>query len=47
MIKKQVKTLENDGEDVKTEFTPQKIDSMLALRKSAVLSKRIGFGISA
>ncbi len=39
--------LENDGEDVKTEFTPQKIDSMLALRKSAVLSKRIGFGISA
>ena len=39
--------LENDGEDVKTEFTPQKIDSLLALRKSAVLSKRIGFGISA
>lgn len=39
--------LENDGEDVKTEFTPQKIDSLLALRKSAVLSKRIGFGVCA
>lgn len=39
--------LEHDGEDVKTEFTPQKIDELLALRKSAILSKRIGFGVCA
>lgn len=39
--------LEHDGEDVKTEFTPQKIDELLALRKSATLSKRIGFGVCA
>ena len=39
--------LEHDGEDVKTEFTPQKIDELLAVRKSATISKRIGFGINA
>ncbi len=37
--------LENDGEDVKTEFTPAKIDSLLSIRKSAGFSKRIGFGV--
>lgn len=37
--------LENDGEDVKTEFTPEKIDQLLAARKSAGFSKRIGFGV--
>ena len=37
--------LENDGEDVKTEFTPTKIDSLLSIRKSAGFSKRIGFGV--
>lgn len=39
--------LEHDGEDVKTEFTPQKIDKLLSVRKSAVMAKRIGFGIRA
>ena len=39
--------LEHDGEDVKTEFTPQKIDELLSARKSAVLAKRIGFGVCA
>ncbi len=39
--------LEHDGEDVKTEFTPQKIDELLSVRKSAVMAKRIGFGIRA
>ena len=39
--------LEHDGEDVKTEFTPQKIDELLSARKSAVLAKRIGFGVRA
>lgn len=37
--------LEHDGEDVKTEFTPQKIDDLLRMRKSAAMSKRIGFGV--
>lgn len=37
--------LENDCEDVKTEFTPQKIDELLALRKSAGFAKKIGFGV--
>ncbi|MDE5615473.1 MAG: AAA family ATPase [Alphaproteobacteria bacterium] len=35
--------LENDGNDTRTEFTPTKIDSLLAIRKSAGISKRIGF----
>ncbi len=35
--------LENDGEDVRTEFTPEKIDKLLSLRKSCGFSKRIGF----
>ena len=39
--------LEHDGEDVKTEFTPQKIDELLSARKSAVLARRIGFGVRA
>lgn len=39
--------LEHDGEDVKTEFTPQKIDELLSVRKSATMSKRIGFGVRA
>ncbi len=39
--------LEHDGEDVKTEFTPQKIDELLSVRKSAVMAKRIGFGVRA
>ena len=39
--------LEHDCMDVKTEFTPQKIDELLAVRKSATLAKRIGFGIRA
>ena len=39
--------LENDGEDVKTEFTIQKIDELLAARKSSVMAKRIGFGVRA
>lgn len=39
--------LEHDCEDVKTEFTPHKIDELLSVRKSATLSKRIGFGARA
>lgn len=39
--------LENDGEDVKTDFTPKKIDELLSVRKTAGMSKRIGFGINA
>ncbi len=36
--------LENDGMDVKTEFTNEKIDELLSYRKSIGLSKKIGFG---
>ena len=39
--------LENDCADVRTEFTPAKIDELLSIRKSAGLSKRIGFGAAA
>ncbi len=39
--------LENDGEDVKTEFTSEKIDKLLSVRKSATLAKRIGFSARA
>lgn len=38
--------LENDGEDAPTEFTPEKIDELLSIRKSAGFSKRIGFGVT-
>lgn len=37
--------LENDCEDIKTEFTPQKIDELLSSRKSAGFAKKIGFGV--
>lgn len=39
--------LENDGEDIRTEFTASKIDDLLSIRKSAGFSKRIGFGVRA
>lgn len=39
--------LENNCMDVKTEFTPEKIDELLSLRKSAGFAKKIGFGIRA
>lgn len=39
--------LENDGEDIKTEFDNKKIDELLSMRKSAALSKRIGFSARA
>lgn len=38
--------LENDGDDVPTEFTVQKIDDLLSLQQSAGFAKRIGFGVS-
>jgi ATP-dependent Lon protease len=37
--------LENNAEDIRTEFTPEKIDELLALRKSAGFAKKIGFGV--
>lgn len=37
--------LENDGEDVKTEFTSAKIDDLLKIHKSSNLTKKIGFGV--
>ncbi len=37
--------LENDCADIKTEFTPEKIDKLLSLRKSAGFAKKIGFGV--
>lgn len=37
--------LENDCVDTKTEFTPEKIDSLLSMRKTAGFSKKIGFGV--
>lgn len=39
--------LENDCADVKTEFTIDKIDKLLSVRKSAGFSKKIGFGLNA
>lgn len=39
--------LENDGEDVLTEFTPEKIDALLSVRKSAGFNSRIGFSARA
>ena len=38
--------LENDGEDVATDFTIEKIDDLLSLQQSAGFSKRIGFGVN-
>ncbi|MBQ8256242.1 MAG: AAA family ATPase [Alphaproteobacteria bacterium] len=35
--------LENNCEDIKTEFTPEKIDELLSVRKSAGFNKKIGF----
>lgn len=35
--------LENDCEDIKTEFTPEKIDELLSARKTIGLNKKIGF----
>ena len=39
--------LQNDGEDVKTEFTSEKIDELLAARAITGLAKRIGFSANA
>ena len=39
--------LENDCTDVKTEFTIDKIDKLLSVRKSAGFNKKIGFGLNA
>ncbi|MBQ4070437.1 MAG: AAA family ATPase [Alphaproteobacteria bacterium] len=36
--------LENDCEDIKTEFTTEKIDNLLSVRKHAGFAKKIGFG---
>ncbi|MBD5389296.1 AAA family ATPase [bacterium] len=36
--------LENDGEDTPTQFTIDRIEQLLAVRKSAGFAKRIGFG---
>ena len=35
--------LENDCADIKTEFTPEKIDELLSARKTIGLNKKIGF----
>lgn len=37
--------LENNCEDIRTEFTPEKIDALLAVRQNAGFTKKIGFGI--
>ncbi len=37
--------LEHNCEDIKTEFTKDKIDELLSVRKSVALSKKIGFGV--
>lgn len=37
--------LENNAEDVRTEFTPAKIDELLSVRQTAGFSKKIGFGV--
>ena len=39
--------LENNCADIQTEFTPEKIDRLLSLRKSAGFAKKIGFGVHA
>lgn len=37
--------LKNECMDIRTEFTPEKIDELLSSYKSALLSKKIGFGV--
>jgi ATP-dependent Lon protease len=37
--------LENNAEDVRTEFTQAKIDELLSVRQTAGFSKKIGFGV--
>lgn len=37
--------LQNDGEDVPTDFTVAKIDDLLSVHKSVGLNKKIGFGV--
>ena len=37
--------LENNAEDVRTEFTCDKIDELLSVRQTAGFSKKIGFGV--
>ena len=37
--------LENNAEDVRTEFTPEKIDELLSVRQTAGFAKKIGFGV--
>lgn len=39
--------LENNGEDIKTEFTTEMIDKLLSVRKTGGISKRIGFNAGA
>ena len=39
--------LANDCSDVKTDFTIDKIDNLLSVRKSAGFTKKIGFGLNA
>lgn len=39
--------LENNCTDIETEFTIEKIDKLLSLRKSAGFAKKIGFGVHA
>ena len=39
--------LENNGEDMPTDFTPEAIDKLLQHRGSVALSKKIGFGMRA
>ena len=39
--------LENNAEDIRTEFTPEKIDELLSVRQLAGFSKKIGFGVRA
>ncbi|MCQ2572224.1 MAG: AAA family ATPase, partial [Alphaproteobacteria bacterium] len=39
--------LQNDGEDVKTDFTIDKIDELLSVHKNANTSNKIGFGMRA
>ncbi|MFQ6778394.1 MAG: LON peptidase substrate-binding domain-containing protein [Alphaproteobacteria bacterium] len=38
--------LENNADDIKTEFTIQKIDDLLSIRKTIGLNNKIGFGTS-
>ena len=42
LIRNAMELNENDCADIKTEFTPEKIDKLLSLRKSAGFAKKIG-----